>query len=211
MPEQAPSTGAAPVQQSPPAPPILGVPGSDLRWLTPILVCVGVLVVVLPLAVFMPLGQTVDSEPDPAIQAVLADNNFLLHLRLWLIVLTAALAGGAFAVAGARQNAKALLRLELRLRRMADGETDLPPTDPARDFARFEEVYEYLRTGIDRTTRRNRTVLQKVQRPLRMLSQQLAAGEVPRDELRKSVSAALNEVETVLDADRRATAAKPKT
>jgi hypothetical protein len=211
MAEQAPSTGAAPVQQSPPAPPILGVPGSDLRWLTPILVCVGVLVVVLPLAVFMPLGQTVDSEPDPAIQAVLADNNFLLHLRLWLIVLTAALAGGAFAVAGARQNAKALLRLELRLRRMADGETDLPPTDPARDFARFEEVYEYLRTGIDRTTRRNRTVLQKVQRPLRMLSQQLAAGEVPRDELRKSVSAALNEVETVLDADRRATAAKPKT
>jgi hypothetical protein len=186
------------------------VPGSDLRWLIPILVCVGVLVVVLPLAVFMPLGQTVESEPDPAIQAVLADNLFLLHLRLWLIVLTSALAGGALAVAGARQNAKALLRLELRLRRIADGETDLPPTDPARDFARFDEVFEYLRAGIDRTTRRNRTVLQKVQRPLRMLSQQLAAGEVPRDELRKSVSAALNEVEVVLDADRRATAAKPR-
>jgi len=210
MAEQAPSTGAAPVQQAPPAPPILGVPGSDLRWLIPILVCVGVLVVVLPLAVFMPLGQTVESEPDPAIQAVLADNLFLLHLRLWLIVLTSALAGGALAVAGARQNAKALLRLELRLRRIADGETDLPPTDPARDFARFDEVFEYLRAGIDRTTRRNRTVLQKVQRPLRMLSQQLAAGEVPRDELRKSVSAALNEVEVVLDADRRATAAKPR-
>ncbi len=210
MAEQAPSTGAAPVQKSPPAPPILGVPGSDLRWLLPILVCVGVLVVVLPLAVFMPLGQTVESEPDAAIQAVLADNLFLLHLRLWLIVLTGALAGGALAVAGARQNAKALLRLELRLRRIADGETELPPTDPARDFARFDEVFEYLRTGIDRTTRRNRTVLQKVQRPLRMLSQQLAAGEVPRDELRKSVSAALNEVETVLDADRRAAAAKPR-
>ena len=210
MAEQAPSTGAAPVQQPPPAPPILGVPGSDLRWLLPILVCVSVLVVVLPLAVFMPVGQTVETEPDPAIQAVLADNLFLLHLRLWLIVLTGALAGGALAVAGARQNAKALLRLELRLRRIADGETDLPPTDPARDFARFDEVFEYLRAGIDRTTRRNRTVLQKVQRPLRMLSQQLAAGEVPRDELRKSVSAALNEVETVLDTDRRVAAAKPR-
>lgn len=210
MAEQAPSTGAAAGQKSPQAPPILGVPGSDLRWLLPILVCVGVLVVVLPLAVFMPVGQTVEAEPDPAIQAVLADNLFLLHLRLWLIVLTGALAGGALAVAGARQNAKALLRLELRLRRIADGEAELPPTDPARDFARFDEVFEYLRAGIDRTTRRNRTVLQKVQRPLRMLSQQLAAGEVPRDELRKSVSAALNEVENVLDADRRAATAKPR-
>ena len=210
MAELAPSTDATPDQKPTAALPVLGVPGSDFRWLMPILVCVGVLVVALPLAVFMPFAQTVESEPDPAIQAVLADNNFLLHLRLWLIVLTSALAGGAFAVAGARQNAKALLRLELRLRRIADGETELPPTDPARDFARFDEVFEYLRAGIDRTTRRNRTVLQKVQRPLRMLSQQLAAGEVPRDELRKSVSAALNEVEVVLDADRRATAAKPR-
>jgi len=210
MAEQAPSTDATPVQKPTAALPALGVPGSDFRWLLPILVCVGVLVVALPLAVFMPFAQTVESEPDPAIQAVLADNNFLLHLRLWLIVLTSALAGGALAVAGARQNAKALLRLELRLRRIADGETDLPPTDPARDFARFDEVFEYLRAGIDRTTRRNRGVLQKVQRPLRLLSQQLAAGEVPRDELRKSVSAALNEVEVVLDADRRATAAKPR-
>lgn len=210
MDEQAPSTGAAPAQQSPADPPLLGLPGSDLRWLMPILLCLGVFVVVLPLAVFMPLGQSVAKEPDPAIQAVLADNVFLLHLRLWMIVLTGAVAGGALAIAGARQSAKALLRLELRLRRIADGDTELPPTDPARDFARFDEVFDYLRAGMDRTTRRNRTVLQKVQRPLRMLSQQLAAGEVPRDELRKSVSAALNEVETVLDMDRRSGAAKAR-
>jgi hypothetical protein len=207
MAEQVPSSGAAPAQQSlAPASPLLGLPGSHLRWLMPILLCVGVLVIVLPLAVFMPLRQAVENEPDPAIQAVLADNLFLLHLRVWTVLLTGALAGGAFAIAGAQQCAKALVRLELRLRRIADDETELPPTDPARDFLRFDEVFAYLRSGIDRTTRRNRTVLQKVQRPLRALSQQLAAGEVPRDEVRKSLSAALSEVDAVLDADRRASA-----
>lgn len=210
MDELAPSTTGAPAQRLPADPPLLGLPGSHLRWLMPILLCLSVFVVVLPLAVFMPLGQSVAKEPDPAIQAVLADNLFLLHLRLWMIVLTAAVAGGAFAIAGAQQNTKALLRLELRLRRIADGDAELPPTDPARDFANFDEVFDYLRAGMDRTTRRNRTVLQKVQSPLRTLSQQLATGEVPRDELRKSVSAALNEIETVLGMDRRPGAAKAR-
>ncbi|MCL4522374.1 MAG: hypothetical protein M1453_09390 [Acidobacteria bacterium] len=208
MVDQAQSTGAASAQPVTTVSSLLGEPGSDLRWLLPILLCLGLLVILLPLAVFMPLGNTVNKEPDIAIQAVLADNLFLLHLRLWTIVLTAALAGGAIAVAGARQSSKALLRLELRLRRIADGDAELPPTDPARDFERFDEVFAYLRTGMDRTARRNRGVLQKVQRPLRALSQQLAAGEVPRDEMRKAVSAALNEVETVLDIDRRSGAAK---
>jgi hypothetical protein len=206
MAEQAPSSGANPAKQAPAASPLLGFPGSDLRWLLPVLLCVVVLVVVLPLAVFMPLRNAVEKEPDPAIQAVLADNLFLLHLRIWTIILTAAMAGGAFAIAGAQQCAKALVRLELRLRRIADDETELPPTDPARDFPRFDEVFAYLRSGIERTTRRNRTVLQKLQRPLRTLSQQLAAGEVPREEARKSVSAALSELDAVLDADRRASA-----
>jgi HAMP domain-containing protein len=210
MDEQAPSTTAASAPPSPAAPPILGLPSSDLRWLMPIVLCVGVFVLMLPLGVFMPLGNAVEKEPDPAVEAVLADSLFLLHVRLWMIVLTGAVAGGAFAIAGARQSAKALLRLELRLRRIADGDVELPPTDPARDFARFDEVFEYLRAGIDRTTRRNRGVLQKVQRPLRLLSQQLAAGEVARDELRKSVSAALNEVDSVLDMDRRSGAAKAR-
>ncbi len=206
MVEQTPSSGAPRAQQAPAASPLLGFPGSDLRWLLPVLLCVGVLAILLPFAVFMPLRHAVEKEPDPAIQAVLADNLFLLHLRLWTILLTAALVGGAFAVAGTRQCAKALVRLELRLRRIADDEPELPPTDPARDFPRFDEVFEYLRLGIERTTRRNRTILQKVQRPLRALSQQLAAGDVPREEVRKSLSVVQNEVDSVLDADRRASA-----
>jgi hypothetical protein len=163
----------------------------------------------LALTVFWPSSQAVRKEPHPAIQAVLADNLLLLHLRLWIILLIGALAGGAFAIAGARQNAKALVRLELRLRRMADGETELPPTDPKRDFAQFDEVFAYLRSSMERVTQRNVTVLQQVQRPLNALSQKLAAGEVPRDEVRKSVSAALNEVDNLMNAQRRA-AARPR-
>ena len=84
------------------------------------MLCVGLLVVVLSFAVFTPMSQAVDKEPDPAIQAVLADNLFLLHMRVWTAILTAALAGAAFAIAGGQQCAKALVRLELRLRRIAD-------------------------------------------------------------------------------------------
>jgi hypothetical protein len=154
----------------------------------------------------MPLRSAVDKEPDPAIQAVLADNLFLLHLRIWTVILMAALAGAALAFAGLQQCEKALVRLELRLRLIADDESELPPTDPARDFLRFDEVFAYLRSGMERTTRRNRSILQKMQRPLRLLSQQLAAGEVPREEARKTVSAALTELDAVLDAERRASA-----
>ena len=189
-----------------PASPWLGAPGSALRWLLPIMLCVGLLVVVLSFAVFTPMSQAVDKEPDPAIQAVLADNLFLLHMRVWTAILTAALAGAAFAIAGGQQCAKALVRLELRLRRIADDETELPPTDPAKDFLHFDEVFAYLRSGMERTTRRNRAVMQKVQRPLRQLSQQLTAGEVPKEDVRNSVSAALTEVDAVLDAERRASA-----
>jgi hypothetical protein len=207
MAAQTPASRSVSVPQAPaPASPWLGVPGSALRWLMPSLLCIGLLIVLLPFAVFMPLRHAVEKEPDPAIQAVLADNLFLLHLRVWTIILTAALAGAAFALAGEQQCAKALVRLELRLRRIADDESELPPSDPARDFLRFDEVFAYLRSGMERTTRRNRAVLQKVQRPLRLLSQQLAAGEVPREDARKSVSAALTEVDAVLDAERRASA-----
>ncbi len=60
MADQAQSSGAASAQASTAASPALGEPGSDLRWLLPILLCLGVLVILLPLAVFMPLGQTVE-------------------------------------------------------------------------------------------------------------------------------------------------------
>ncbi len=212
MVEKAQITGAPAAPKDSPAasPPTLGSPGSDIRWLLPILLCAGVLALVLFVAVLMPMRHAANVEPDPVIKAVLSDNLFVFQIRLWIILLMAALLGGAMAVAGARQNAKALVRLELRLRNIADGEAELPATDPKRDFAQFDEVFAYLRAGMDRTTRRNRSVLQQVQRPLRTLMQQVAAGKATPDEQRKILSAVLQEVDAVLDADRRAGAGRPR-
>lgn len=188
------------------SPPRFGSPGSDFRWLLPILLCTGVLALALLVVVFIPMRRSVTAEPDLVISAVMADSLFLLQIRVWMILITAVLLGGAMAVAGARQNARALVRLELRLRRIADGETELPPTVPAKDFAQFDEVFACLRSGIERAARRHHLTLQQAQQSLRSLSQKLAAGSATPDEVRKTVTAVLSELENALDADRRAAA-----
>lgn len=192
------------------SPPFLGSPGADIRWLLPIVLCAGVFALALLVTVLLPMRHSVDVEPDPVLQAVLADNVFLLQIRLWTILLMAVLLGGAMAVAGARQNSKALVRLELRLRRIADGESELPPTVPARDFAQFDEVFAGLRSALDRAARQKLPVLQQTHSSLRNLHQLLAAGKTTQDELLKSLSAILRELDIVLDAERRAGRAKTR-
>lgn len=201
------TTPQAPASASPP---VFGSPGSDFRWVLPIVLCAGVLALALLVTVILPMRHAANVEPDPTIQAVLADNVFLLQIKLWTILLTAVLLGGAMAVAGAQQNSKALVRLDLRLRRIADGETELPPTVPAKDFAQFDEVFAGLRAALDRAARRHLPVLQQAQRSLSNVSQQVAAGKATQDELRKSLSAIVQELDIALDAERRAGRARAR-
>ena len=185
------------------SPPLLGLPGSHTRWLWPIVMCAGVFALALLVTVLLPMRHSVDAEPDPVIQAVLADSVFLLQIRLWTILLIAVLLGGAMAMAGARQNSKALVRLELRLRRIADGETELPPTLPAKDFVQFDDVFANLRAALERASRGKLPILHQTQASIRDLSQIVASGKATPDEIRKSLSAIQRELEIVLDAERR--------
>mgnify|MGYP006266963047 CR=1 FL=1 len=71
--------------------PLLGDPASEERWLVPIAVFTFVLMLTVLGFVFLPLHRAVRLEPDPTIKAVLADQVYLLHIRLWPLVALAAM------------------------------------------------------------------------------------------------------------------------
>ncbi len=192
------------------SPPMFGSPGSDFRWLMPIVLSAGVFAVALLVTVVLPMRHAANVEPDPTIQAILSDNVMLLQIRLWTILLTAMLIGGAMAIAGARQNSKALVRLEMRLRLIVDRGAELPPTLPAKDFVQFDEVFAGLRSELDRAARRHLPVLQQTQRSLSNVSQQVAAGKATQAELRKSLSAVVQELDVALEAERRSSRARSR-
>jgi HAMP domain-containing protein len=211
MTEVSPTTEAGNPQQAAVSlePPFLGQPGSASRWLLPVTVCVGLTALGLLLFVFVPLHMDLSREPDLRIRAVMADHLLLLHIRLWPMLGMAAMFGAAVSVAGSRRNNRALLRLEMRLRRIAGGEVDDTPYQPGLEFTGFEDVVNSLYYVIERTNKRSHGLLQQarqVQSPIKRLSLRLAAEEIPRTELRRTLSEILAAFDSLLEADRRTAA-----
>jgi len=205
MTDTSPKTDTAHPQlmPAPPEPLFLGYSAFELRSLLPVAACVGFLSLALVVLVIFPMQRTAGREPNATIRAVLSDNLLLLHLRVWPLLAIAALGGGALALADSRRTARALARLEQRLRRVAIGEAeDLPPARGG-GFTQFDDVVVSLRFAFERTTRRHRAALQQVQDNLKRVVLRLAEQEVPRVELRKTLGGIVKEVEAVLDSDRK--------
>jgi hypothetical protein len=160
--------------------------------------------------VLLPMGSTIKAEPNPVIREVLADFRLLLSVRLWPVLLGAALLAAGTAVLIMRRIRRAHFLLERRLRRLAGGEFDDAPMNAQSELLQFQEVLFTLQYAQEHARKKGRDVLLRAESTIDKLAKRLANEEVPSLEVRKTLGGIQTELNTLLEASRPPGSGKPK-
>jgi hypothetical protein len=175
-------------------------PGFQFRAQIPAVLSLAILALLTATAVFLPLHHRVTQEPDVGVRALLRQQLFDIHLRLWPLFLVAGLIGVYYGLYWSRRVAEPLHRLHLHLQGMAEG--DLKPLDlrSSHEYRIFEEDVGVLNRKMHMLATRNRDVLLAVHGYVSKLRERLTAGDViPRADLDENVTAILNQLEKTPD------------
>ena len=175
-------------------------PGFQFRAQLPAVLSLVILALLTATAVFLPLHHRVVQEPDVGVRALLRQQLFDIHLRLWPLFLVAGLIGVYYGLYWSRRVAEPLRRLHLHLQGMAEG--DLKPLElrPSDEYRIFEEDVGVLNRKMQMLASRNRDVLLAVHGYVSKLRERLTTGDViPRADLEESVTAILSQLEKTPD------------
>jgi hypothetical protein len=213
---ETPSTGshatqttAAPAQKKKDASPF-GHPASELRIILPVLIFVVVAAVGYLLMVLLPVSETVSTEPDHKIYAVLADFRLMLNIRFWPVLLGAGLLAAGIAGMTARRIAQSHNLLEKRLRKLASGEFDDTEFSPSNEFPQFQEVLLTLHYAQEQARKKGRGTLLQAEGTIDKLVRRLVNEDVSKVEIQKALAGIQTELNTLLEASRPPGSGKPK-
>lgn len=174
-------------------------PGYQLRSLAPLGVLVVLYAVLLGGFGFFPLQQAAQAEPDLASRALLVEQLFSLHLRVWPLLGVAGLAAGALALRQSHRTAGPIYRLNRILAEMAQGESGhvrFREHDEFRDLAGpLSQVDKNLRLQVTR----QRDVLLNLEGRLKGLRARAATQYLTRDELVEALEAILTPLRRALE------------
>ncbi len=205
-----PQPAAATAEKRPPAQDLLDHPASEVRILLPVLLFAVVAALAYLVMVLVPIGGVVSGEPDPIIQAVLANFRLMLNIRFWPVLLGAGLLAAGAAVLTARRIAKAHDRLEKRLRRLASGEYDDSNFSANAEFPQFQEVLLTLHYAQEQARKKGRSTILQAEGTIDKIVRRLINEDVPKMEIQKALAGIQTELNTLLEQPRHLGGGKQK-
>lgn len=174
-------------------------PAYQLRSLLPVAVFMTIYAVLLVGLAFYPLHRAVNAEPDPGIQALLAEQLLSLHVRMWPLLGMAALVAGTFALVRSHRVAGPLYRLNKTLNELVQGEVKKDVRFREGDeFREFESLTNQLAKKMQLLSTRHRDVLLTMQGRVKNLSVRLAKEDVPKTEACQALDDILTQLSKVL-------------
>ena len=175
-------------------------PGFQLRAQISVLVCILLFALFVGTVLFVPQHHSVSQEPDVGVRALLRQQLYDIHLRLWPLLLVAGLFAVYIGLRWSRRVAEPLHRLHLHLKEMAEGEFRPLHFRPGVEFRIFEEDANLLSRKMQMLATRNRDALLAVYGYVNKLRERLAAGDViPRADLEETATAILSQLEKIPD------------
>jgi hypothetical protein len=119
-------------------------PAFQFGMLLPVMVFVIVQAVLLGAAVFYPLHQSAEADPDPALRALLGEQLLSLHVRFWIVLALAAVLVSLYTLLRSHRVAGPLYRLRRGLMKMAEGQYETLKFRSGDELRDFEGVAQRL-------------------------------------------------------------------
>jgi len=170
--------------------------GFQLRFLYPIFVYGGFLLVLTLALVWLPMHRELAGDPNPIIRAILAAQMFRIELWLATLLLLSGSLASIVALLHSQRVAGPIRRLREGLTKLAVGETQ-PITFRRRDeFRELEAPFAGALNRMEQLTRRNLEMLQLLRHNLEGLAQRAKTQNLSEAELHESVAILLRDVDS---------------
>lgn len=155
----------------------------QFRMLVPIVVFLVLFVILTGVFTFLPLYLHATNDPRPSVQALLMEQFLNFNIRLWPMVIIAALAAGIYTLMRSNRVAGPLFKLKKGLMQMIVGEYEKIRFRKGDEFKEFEDVANRLAATLDSITASAQRKTSTVEKRLRFLKSRLEVRELPKSEI----------------------------
>ncbi len=169
----------------------------QLRMLMPIGVFLLLLIVLSGAFAFLPLYLRAANDPNPSVRALLLEQLLSVHIRLWPMVIVAALIAGIFTLSRSNKVAGPLFKLKKGLLQMMTGEYEKIRFRKGDELREFEEVANRLAMTIDSITASAQRKTSTVEKRLTFLKSRLEVRDLPKNEIIDELDELIDQVSQV--------------
>jgi hypothetical protein len=155
----------------------------QFRMLVPIVVFLVLFVVLAGAFAFLPLYLHAANDPRPSVQALLMEQLLNFNIRLWPMVVIAALIAGIYTLMRSNRVAGPLFKLKKGLMQMMVGEYEKIRFRKSDEFKEFEDVANRLAVTIDSITASAQRKTSTVEKRLKFLKSRLEVRDLPKSEI----------------------------
>jgi hypothetical protein len=166
----------------------------QFRMLMPIVVFLVIFLVLTGAFAFLPLYLHAAHDPNPSVQALLMEQLLTFNLRLWPMVIIAALIAGIYTLMRSNKVAGPLFKLKRGLMQMMVGEYEKIRFRKGDEFREFEEVANRLALTIDSITATAQRKTSTVEKRLKFLKSRLEVRDLPKNEILEELDDLIEQV-----------------
>lgn len=177
----------------------------QFRMLAPIVVFLVMFVVLAGVFAILPLYLHATNDPSPSVRALLMEQLLNFNIRLWPMVIIAALVAGMYTLMRSNRVAGPLFKLKKGLMQMMVGEYQKIRFRKGDEFREFEDVANRLALTIDSITASAQRKTSTVEKRLKFLKSRLEVRDLPKSEILGELDELIEQVGQVQVAGTRAT------
>jgi hypothetical protein len=166
----------------------------QFRMLLPIAVFLALFVVLTGVFGFLPLYLHAANDPNPSVRALLSEQLLNFNIRLWPMVIIAALVAGIFTLMRSNKVAGPLFKLKKGLLQMMVGEYEKIRLRKDDEFREFEDVANRLALTIDSVTASAQRKTSTVEKRLKFLKSRLEVRDLPKNEVMEELDDLIEQV-----------------
>lgn len=169
----------------------------QLRMLTPIALFLAVFAILTGAFVFFPLYRHAAYDPDPVARALLGEQLLSLHVRLWPMMVIAALVASIYTLVRSNRVAGPLFKLKRGLMQMMTGEYQKIQFRSGDEFRDFEEVANRLAQSIDALSASSARKTAAIEGRLKFLKSRLEVRDLAKSEILSELDDLIEQVSQV--------------
>lgn len=166
----------------------------QLRMVLPVVVFLVTFAILTGAFVFFPLYRSAAFDPSPIVRALLNEQLLSLHIRLWPMMLIAALVAGVFALVRSNRVAGPLFELKRGMMQMMAGSYEKIQFRHNDEFHEFEDVANRLAQTIDSIATSNLRKTSSVEKRLKFLKSRLEVRDLEKSEILNELDDLIEEV-----------------